>query len=136
MNDAFERLKNRARPTVPPRDSALGKIQNDELTEFSHSANTKSQTDSIPNPPSESEDLPEVVRRTVRLEGDIDEGLEQLCSREKITREIFLEAAYLVCMENPQVIAEVVKVAKTRYGRRKVAGERRKFKTMQQKHRG
>ena len=136
MNDAFERLKNRARPTVPPRDSVLGKSLNDELTEFSHSVNTENQTDSIPNPPSESEDLPEVVRRTVRLEGDIDEGLEQLCSREKITREIFLEAAYLVCMENQQVIAEVVKVAKTRYGRRKVAGERRKFKTMQQKHRG
>ena len=134
MTDAFERLKNRARPTVPPRDSALGKSLNDELTEFSHSVNTESQTDSIPNPPSEREGLPEVVRRTVRLEGEIDEGLEQLCSREKITREIFLEAAYLVCMENPQVIAEVVKVAKTRYGRRKVAGERRKFQTMQKKH--
>jgi hypothetical protein len=47
MTDAFERLKNRARPTVPPRDSALGKSLNDELTEFSHSVNTESQTDSI-----------------------------------------------------------------------------------------
>jgi hypothetical protein len=89
MNDAFERLKNRARPTVPPRDSALGKSLNDELTEFSHSVNTESQTDSIPNPPSESEDLPEVVRRTVRLEGEIDEGLEQLCSRKRSQEKSF-----------------------------------------------
>jgi len=136
MTDAFERLKNRARPTVPARDPSLVNPHNDELTEFSHSVTTQSQTDSTTNAPSETEDLPEVVRRTVRLEEDIDLGLEQLCSREKITREIFLEAAYLVCMENQQVLAEVVKVAKTRYGRRKVAGERRKFKTMEKKHRG
>jgi hypothetical protein len=136
MTDAFERLKNRARPTVPPRDPSLVKSHQDELTEFSHSVNSQSQIDSITNAPSENEDLPEVVRRTVRLEGDIDQGLEQLCNREKITREIFLEAAYLVCMDNQQVLAEVVKAAKTRYGRRKVAGERRKFKTMEKKHRG
>jgi hypothetical protein len=136
MTDAFERLKNRARPTVPARDPSLVNPPKDELTEFSHSVNLQSQTESTTNVPSESEDLPEVVRRTVRLEEDIDLGLEQLCSREKITREIFLEAAYLVCVENQQVLAEVVKVAKTRYGRRKVAGERRKFKTMEKKHRG
>ena len=136
MTDAFERLKNRARPTVPARDPSLVKSQNDVLTEFSHSVNTQSQTDSILDAPSESEDFPEVVRRTVRLERDLDRGLDQLCSREKITREIFLEAAYLVCMENQQVIAEVVKVAKTRYWRRKKAGEQRKFKTMEKKHRG
>lgn len=134
MTDAFERLKNRARPMVPARDPSLVKPPNDELTEFSHSVKSPREIDSIGNAPSESEDLPEVVRRTVRLEGDIDLGLEQLCSREKITREIFLEAAYLVGMENQQVLAEVVKVAKTRYGRRKLAGERRKFKTMQKKH--
>jgi hypothetical protein len=39
-------------------------------------------------------------------------------------------------MDNQQVLAEVVKAAKTRYWRRKVAGERRKFKTMEKKHRG
>jgi hypothetical protein len=114
----------------------LVKSANDELTEFSHSVNFQNQTDSMTNTPSENEDLPEVVHRTVRLEGDIDEGLEQLCSREKITREIFLEAAYQICVENQQVLAEVVKAAKTRYWRRKVAGERRKFKTMEKKHCG
>jgi hypothetical protein len=74
--------------------------------------------------------------RILRQSVYIDQGLEQLYNREKITREIFLEAAYLVCMDNQQVLAEVVKAAKTRYWRRKVAGERRKFKTMEKKHRG
>lgn len=136
MTDAFERLKNRARQTVPPRDSSLAKEHNDQMTEISHSVKTKSYTDHMTNAPSETENLPEVVRRTLRLEGDIDEGLEQLCGREKITRELFLEAAYLVCMENQQLIAQVVQVAKTRYRRRKLAGEQRKFKTMEKKHRG
>ncbi len=42
MSDVFDRLKKKARPTVPPRDRSLVKGQNEELmndqmTEISHS---------------------------------------------------------------------------------------------------
>lgn len=137
MSDAFERLKNRTRPTVPSRDNSLTNNKNDEITEFSHSVNVNGLQDPIGQPvQGEEVQMPEVVRRTVRLEWDVDESLEQLCRKEKITRELFLEAAYVVISKNQSAMQEALIEARERYQRRKLAGERRKFKTMEKKLRG
>lgn len=133
MNDAFERLQKRARPKVPPRDDALMKRPDDQMTEFSHSVQSSQPEALSSDEPNDGDKQPEVVRRTVRLESEVDSKIERLCSTSKITREVFLEAAYLVCQENPQVMEEVLALAEARYQQRKAAGERRKLKTMEKK---
>ena len=75
----------------------------------------------------------EVNRRTLRISRDLDEELESLCGKTKITRETFLEAAYLACQHDPNLMESVLVIARQRYLQRKQTGERRKFETMQGK---
>jgi hypothetical protein len=135
MIDAFDRLKNRSRATVPLRDASLTKEQTDVKNEFSHLVKERiTDTQLTPSESEKVEGFPEVVRRTIRLEQPIDEALERLCSRERITRETFLEAAYLVCNDKPEILEEVLANARQRYRQRKTAGEKRKFQTMGKKY--
>ena len=144
-NDAFERLKNRPRATVPARNKSLTDSNDDANTEISHSTKTKISQEALVETsqvsltePKASQDIqePEVVRRTLRIERDIDSELEQLCGRVKITRETFLEAAYLACTQDPDLMAVVLVEAQQRYRQRKQAGEQRKFETMSRKYGG
>ena len=124
-NDAFDRLKNRPRATVPARNKSLTDSNDDANTEISHSVKIKISQDT---------QEPDVVRRTLRIDRDIDSELEQLCGKVKITRETFLEAAYLACTQDPDLMAAVIVEAQQRYHRRKQAGEQRKFITMSRKY--
>lgn len=142
-DDAFQRLKNRPRATVPARNKSLTDSNDDENTEISHSVKTKISPEALVETsqvsltePKASQDIqePEAVRRTLRIDRDIDDELEQLCSKSKITRETFLEAAYLACTHNPDLMAVVLAEAQQRYRQRKQAGEKRKFETMSQKY--
>jgi hypothetical protein len=144
-NDAFDRLKNRPRATVPARNKSLTDSNDDVKTEISHSVKTEISQDAIsevsqdtittaaPTPDIQER---EAVRRTLRIDGEIDDELEQLCGQSKITRETFLEAAYLACTQNPDLMAVVVVEAQKRYRQRKQAGEQRKFETMSRKYGG
>jgi hypothetical protein len=141
-NDAFDRLKNRPRASVPARNKSLTD-SNDTMTEVSHSLMTNfsqdsmtevSKTTALASAP-DTLNL-EAVRRTFRIEQSIDSQLEQVCSQNRITKETFLEAAYLACSENPDWMAAVLEKAQQRYSQRKKTGEQRKFATMSQKHQG
>jgi hypothetical protein len=55
-----------------------------------------------------------LVSFTVRVEDSIDKGLKSLCTEESITKETFLEAAYLVCLDNEQMMQQVLEVALAR----------------------
>ena len=143
-NDAFDRLKNRPRATVPARNKSLTDSNDDVKTEISHSVKTEISQDDIVEvsqvsltESASSRDLQEreAVRRTLRIDRDIDDQLEQLCGKSKITRETFLEAAYLACTQNPDLMAAVLGEAGQRYRQRKQAGEQRKFATMSRKYR-
>jgi hypothetical protein len=150
-NDAFDRLKNRPRATVPARNKSLTDSIDDSKTEISHSVKTEISQDSIDEISQDSidevsqETMPEpastpdsqereAVRRTLRIDRDIDDELEQVCGKSKITRETFLEAAYLACTQNPDLMTAVVGEAQQRYRQRKQAGEQRKFATMSRKY--
>jgi len=147
MSDVFERLKKKTRPSVPARDTTLVKVQhdsllNDQINEFSHLPEK-------PKPDLDSEEvindkvstsnqeqqleLPQIIRRTIRLEHDIDTNLDSFCNVNKITRDTFLEAAFLVCSENEELLQEVLNQARKRYQQRKQAGEQRKFQTLAKK---
>jgi hypothetical protein len=139
-NDAFDRLKNRPRAAVPARNKSLTN-SNDTMTEISHSLITNFSQDSITEVSkttalASAPDTPnlEAVRRTFRIEQSIDSQLEQVCSQNRVTRETFLEAAYLACSENPDWMAVVLEKAQQRYCQRKKTGEQRKFATMSQKY--
>jgi hypothetical protein len=135
QHDAFDRLKNRSRAKVPARSKSLTDSSNDSKTEFSHSVLNELSQDSVPeSEPSRKIPEREAIRRTIRIEPDVDEGLEVLCSRAKITRETFLEAAYLSCTQDPDLMASVLAEAQQRYRQRKQAGEQRKFNTMSRKY--
>jgi hypothetical protein len=142
-NDAFDRLKNRPRATVPARNKSLTDSSNDSRTEISHSVKTEISQDVIAEvsqasltEPELAQDIQEreAVRRTLRIDRDTDSELEQLCGKSKITRETFLEAAYLACTQNPDLMAAVLVEAQQRYRQRKQAGEQRKFETMSRKY--
>ncbi|QLE52834.1 hypothetical protein FD724_33230 (plasmid) [Nostoc sp. C057] len=147
MSDVFERLKKKTRPSVPARDTTLVKVQhdnllNDQITEFSHLPEK-------PKPDLDSEEvindkvstsnqeqhleLPQIIRRTIRLEQDIDTKLDTFCNVNKITRDTFLEGAFIVCSENEELLQEVLNQARKRYQQRKQAGEQRKFQTLAKK---
>lgn len=147
MSDVFERLKKKTRPSVPARDTTLVKVQhenllNDQITEFSH-LNKKPKPDldgeevindkvSTSNQEQQLE-LTQIIRRTIRLEQDIDTKLDTFCNVNKITRDTFLEAAFIVCSENEELLQEVLNQARKRYQQRKQAGEQRKFQTLSKK---
>jgi hypothetical protein len=150
-NDAFARLKTRPRATVPVRNSSLTEISNDKKTEFSHSSMTEVSSEDLvdlspdfsssegsvnitaPTEQLSNQPTGEVNRRTLRIASDLDAELESLCGKNKITRETFLEAAYLACQHDPNLMESVLTQARQRYLYRKQTGERRKFETMQGK---
>lgn len=67
--------------------------------------------------------FPEIAPRVpVRLETEIKEELEALCSREKVTIETLVEAFYVTCKDKDTVMRQVLKEAKKRLANRKAAG--------------
>lgn len=67
--------------------------------------------------------FPEIAPRIpVRLETEIKEDIEALCSREKVTVETLLEAFYVTCEDKDTVMRQVLKEAKKRLASRKAAG--------------
>ena len=131
MNDAIDRLRQKAknRPSVAARDYSLTQ-SNERFSDGKQSSNKSlAAAKAAKTTPSE----PEVVRRTIRLTEDLDEKIDLLCRKHKITRETFLEAAYLVTQDNEEILSDIVAVAKERYSVRKKVGLKRKTKTMQEK---
>ncbi|OCQ91152.1 hypothetical protein BCD67_00305 [Oscillatoriales cyanobacterium USR001] len=128
--DANNRLKQRMRATVPPRDTSILK---------------RLPLDATPSPPKQQEiavqsDLPKqtkatekeqkLVAFTLRVENSIDKGLKSLCTQEGITKETFLEAAYLVCLDNEQLMQQVLEIAQERRQERRETGIVRRAQSM------
>ena len=129
--DANSRLKARMRATVPPRDTSLFKRQGDERDGIDSSddkperAATDLQKQAVTNEPAQN-----LVSFTLRVEDSVDKGLKSLCTAESITKETFLEAAYLVCSENEQMKLQVLEIAKVRRQERRNAGNLRRAEAM------
>ncbi len=125
------KLKAQQRKDVPTRNTSLLGSSNPSLP-ISDLENT--QDYSIKSPP-EIENLPQISKRlAVRLEDELRDKLEMLCKHEKITPETFLEAALVICNSNPGTMTLVLTEAKDRYAKRKMAGELRRLKTINQKY--
>jgi len=144
--DALERLMQRQRPSVPPRADGLGaELPVKSLQQVAVEGNGSGYSDfsestgvdvSMSVSQDDEAELPQLVRTTTRLEEEIDKALRHLCMDEKITKEVWFEAAYLYLAEHPKAMQAVNGVAKERYQRRKRAADLRKLETMQKRLKG
>jgi hypothetical protein len=100
--DALDRLKKRTRSSVPPRDASLldPKPNGAELGQPLPALSTK-EAEPVASPTSSPQPN--------------SAGLMRFCSEANITKEIFSEAAFRVCMQNPKFLHEVMQVAHQRY---------------------
>lgn len=141
--DANSRLKARLRPSVPPRDTSLLRRPNEDEEAIAPVVNLPEaapETASQPEVTNESaktqptnglSDKPQkLVSFTLRVDEAIDNGLKTLCSTERITKETFLEAAYLACQEDEQMMKQILEIAKARRQSRRAVGVLRRAKAM------
>ena len=161
-DSAIDRLKNRQRKKVNPRNASLNQSHNksiktniessssDSISQTSQSINESNSSDSISqtsqsvNESSSSDSISqtsqfilstdsEPIRRTIRLDPKIDEYMDTLCKANKITKETLFEAAILVCSNNQKTLKKVIANAQDRYSNRKRIGEMKKLQTMNRK---
>ena len=133
-NDINSRLKARLKPSVPPRNTSLVKktsLSNVE-SEPTDEPKTNATSSQIVNEPRAKITAPpeKLVTFTLRVEEKVSKGLKHLCSEENITKETFLEAAYLVCEGNEQMMQQVLNIAKERRAQRRKAGIQRRAEAM------
>lgn len=143
--DANSRLKARLRPTVPPRDTSLLRRHPEEeeadapVVRFPEPTPQATAEPTAAKQPKSSPakrknsilDKPQkLVSFTLRVDASIDSNLKTLCSNERITKETFLEAAYLACQKDEQMMQQVLEIAKDRRQERREAGVLRRARAM------
>ncbi len=92
-NTALERIMSkRRRPAVSSRADVVSEsLGQDVKTSLSQDSSDKRRDVVKTNSP---QDMIEVVRSTTRLEKSVDTALRHLCTDERITKEVWFEAAY------------------------------------------
>ena len=144
MSDSvLDRIRqNRQRPAVPPRDDTLiSRVQPPEslqsldvveaLPEAQVSATAPLSNDALKDLKTELAKIPETNRHSaIVLEKELDQSLTRYCKDNRITIEVFLEAAWVHTTANPKAMEEILTEAKRRYADRKRAGKLRRLITM------
>ncbi|PSB58310.1 hypothetical protein [Chamaesiphon polymorphus] len=124
----------RSRATVSTREDIL--VPKQEITEALEDRNNLEpvKDNSIEALQKELALFPETVRHSgIVLEKGIDRDLTQFCRDNKITVELFLEAAWCLSDLEPEFLERILVEAKQRYNSRKQAGKTRRLLTMLQK---
>jgi hypothetical protein len=122
--DALDRLKNRARHPVPPRDTSLVEPASNPSADLSPATPAEIVPDASTIQP-----LPIGLLSSEAVE----DGLSRVCSQAKITREAFLEAAYILCANQPKVMQDVLHIARQRYFQQQHAIEVQRMKPVEQR---
>ncbi|MBW4421913.1 MAG: hypothetical protein KME13_22300 [Myxacorys californica WJT36-NPBG1] len=143
MSDSvLDRIRqNRQRPAVPTRaDTLITNVQQTESDQEAETveAQTQPEVTAPPNPSDTLEELkaelakiPKTNRHSaIVLDKELDQTLTRYCKDNRITIEVFLEAAWVHASSNPAAMEEIVAEAKRRYGNRKKAGKLRRLITM------
>ena len=124
----------RSRATVSTREDIL--VPKLEAIEHLESKNNLEpvKDNSIEALQKELASFPETVRHSgIVLDKGIDRNLTQFCRDNKITVELFLEAAWCLSDLEPELLERILVSAKQRYTSRKQAGKTRRLLTMLQK---
>ena len=124
----------RSRATVSTREDIL--VPKPEAVEPLESENNLEpiKDNSVEALQKELASFPETIRHSgIVLEKGIDRDLTQFCRDNKITVELFLEAAWCLSDLEPEFLERILVEAKQRYTSRKQAGKTRRLLTMLQK---
>ena len=144
MSDSvLDRIRqNRQRPAVPTRDDTLiSRVQQSDppqslevvemLPETKVPAAPPAPSDTLEDLKAELANIPETNRHSaIVLEKELDQSLTRYCKDNRITIEVFLEAAWVHAISNPEAMEEILTEAKRRYAERKQAGKLRRLITM------
>jgi hypothetical protein len=143
MSDiVLDRIRqNRQRPAFPTRsDTLITKVQQTESDQEAEAAEAQPQIE-VTAPPNQSDTVEELKAELAKipetnchsaivLEKELDQALTRYCKDNRITIEVFLEAAWVHASSNPAAMEEILAEAKRRYGNRKKAGKLRRLITM------
>lgn len=144
MSDSvLDRLRqNRQRASVPPRSDTLingtqAPVQSEPpqsaetASESIDSASTTNTGGALEELKAELAQIPETNRHSaIVLEKELDQHLTRYCKDNRITVEVFLEAAWLYAASDPEAMEKILAEAKRRYTARKRAGKLRRLITM------
>ena len=124
----LDEIRNRkSLPEVPPRQDVFQQDISSKLIEAEVKEVQAREESSGISQVKRLEELlasfPEIAQRfPIRLESQIKDELNLLCSRETITIETLLEAFYVVCKDKDALMGKVLKEASKRLKSRKEAG--------------
>lgn len=141
--DALERLRNKAKPTVTNRelptltsneintqlntDVSDSSNQDVEISKLSRSATAESTESDLPSAKLETK------QSTIRLEKGLSQRLTSYCQQEEISREVFLEALFVQFEKNQALQSKVLKEARQRDDKRRKIANYRRAKSMIEK---
>jgi hypothetical protein len=152
--DALERLRNRAKPTVEKRDSSLNSIVDKSKIDNNPDVITNEQKDifsssnrdveistikELEKSPFKSErngsnssGIEEIKTKqsTIRLEKNLSQRLTQQCQEAEISREVFLEALFIYYEQHKSMQDKVLREARKRDGQRQKLANYRRAKSM------
>lgn len=127
MSDALERLKQRNRPTVPNRDTAL---TTPIVSDIEISRNLEVKISTLPEsvaPPLQTK------QTTMRLEQGLIDRLQDLCRDNGISREVLIEAMFEYCEADPTVLETILSKAKEKNEQRQQVANQKRAKSMMQR---
>lgn len=155
MSDALDRLKNRKRPRVAPRDASLASTHQDTQTSRHTDSSAETAPDeptaAVESPPERSypgisesrhtdietptplEDELQTKRSTFRMEADLIERLHAFCRRQGISREVLIEAMFEYMEAHPEAMGPVVAEANLKHDHRQQLANRKRAQAMIEK---
>jgi len=157
MSDALDRLRQRSRPKVTPRDASMTSAPQDIQTSRHTEVQAATEVSSISQPVSslKSEGLEvsesrhtdirtyrkpdaelETKRSTFRIEADLIDRLHSLCRRQGISREVFIEAMFEYVEAHPEAMEQVLREADQKNDYRQQLANRKRAEAMIQKFGG
>lgn len=142
MSDALERLKQRNRPTVPPRDASLTPGAAIQAIEPKSSASLDTLISRYPDTPIsksknarslEVEPSLQTKQSTMRLEQGLSDRLQDMCRDNGISREVLIEALFEYGEAHPEVMSTVLKEAQLKNEHRQQVANLKRAKSMMEK---
>jgi hypothetical protein len=155
MSDALDRIKQRQKPKVAPRDASLtsgnSDIQPSRNTELPDMQPHPEQVK--PSKPSSSLDIQiprhtdtetyrhqdsemQTERSTFRLEANLIKRLKAICQDQRLSREVLIEAMFEFVESHPETMDQVLEVAHQKHEYRQQLANRKRAEAMMNKFGG
>lgn len=122
--NAIDRLTTKK--ITQPRNTSLvqmASVQNSSIDSSSILSPVSASPQNLPSPV-------DISAGMLRIETPINADIQALCTNKKISRDTFVEAAWIVLSKNTSVLDDVVKEAQERYKKRKAKGNAKRAKSM------